>query len=191
VRLSAYAPADLYTPGRFLLLISVRGWVDPRAIVRLEGLGKLKKSTSSGLDPATFRLVAECLNQLCYITLNYECEKRSWRFQSKTHAPSVAINSSGLDPNRKFRCFAMERHKTRSASKCMLSGSHDGSFLKVSGWKVFILWVSRGMCWKSVHEQIKHVKLITLLLSASNPNYIHCGAYENRTLSKIYGHFKE
>jgi hypothetical protein len=28
------------------------------AIVRLEGLGKLQKSTSSGLDPATFQLIS-------------------------------------------------------------------------------------------------------------------------------------
>jgi hypothetical protein len=51
--------AALYPPGRFLLLIFVRGRVDTRAIVRLEGLSKLKKkSVSSVLDPATFPLVA-------------------------------------------------------------------------------------------------------------------------------------
>jgi hypothetical protein len=41
-----YAPAALYSPGRFLVFISVRGWVDPRIMVRLESLGKLEKKSN-------------------------------------------------------------------------------------------------------------------------------------------------
>jgi hypothetical protein len=47
-RLSALCAGCFLAPGRFLVLIFVRGWVDVRAIVRLEGFGKLKESTSSG-----------------------------------------------------------------------------------------------------------------------------------------------
>jgi hypothetical protein len=36
------------------------------AKMRLEELRKLKKSTSSGLEAATFLLVAQCLNQVLY-----------------------------------------------------------------------------------------------------------------------------
>jgi hypothetical protein len=66
-RLSALRDVRALPIGRFLVLISVTGWVDPRAIVRLEGLGQLKNPmTSLGIESATCRLVAQCLNQHRY-----------------------------------------------------------------------------------------------------------------------------
>jgi hypothetical protein len=54
-----YTPTAINPPGKFLALISVGGWVGPRAIVRLEWLRQLKNPmTSSGIKPATLRLVA-------------------------------------------------------------------------------------------------------------------------------------
>jgi hypothetical protein len=60
VRLSALGSIRALPPGKCLILISLGGWVNPRAIMRLEGLSGLKKNptTSTGIEPAAFRLVA-------------------------------------------------------------------------------------------------------------------------------------
>jgi hypothetical protein len=59
VRLSALRAGRPLPPGRFLVLISATGCVDPRAIVRLEGFRQLKnRVTSSGIEPATLQHVA-------------------------------------------------------------------------------------------------------------------------------------
>ena len=62
-RLLAARIDRLYPQERFLELISIRGYVDPRVIVPMEIVSKGKiPVTPSGIEPATFRIVAQCLN---------------------------------------------------------------------------------------------------------------------------------
>jgi hypothetical protein len=59
VRLSDLCAGRALSTRKISVLISVRGWVKPRAIVRLEGLSEVKNTVSLlGIEPASFWFVA-------------------------------------------------------------------------------------------------------------------------------------
>jgi hypothetical protein len=109
VRLSALHASHPSPPGRFLVLISVRVWVDPRTIVRLEEFGQLKNPmTSLGIKPVTFQLVAQCLNHR-----SIHKAARSWSISRSSRQPWSICGAGNVLENHDLISAPQEKGQGR------------------------------------------------------------------------------
>jgi hypothetical protein len=100
VRLSALRAGRASPTGRSPVLISVRSLVDPRATVRLGRIRSIEKSNDLiENERATFRLAAQCLNQLRYrvpLNITLSCNRKLFLQHKDGYSVVLCISTSSL-----------------------------------------------------------------------------------------------
>jgi len=112
-------------PGNTLVLISVRGWVDSRAIVRSEGFYVNEKNpmTPAGIEPASFRFVVQHLN---HCDVPRRCGILGYGVQEQTTIFALNLRSYQNDMLAQWlRCCATNRK---------VAGSIPDGFMGIFYW---------------------------------------------------------